>query len=80
MPKPRTFLIRDPSAIDAECQASARVYIAASKHGGLAESTLLALFARVATLMWVLMPHASEVQAQGAAWELIAQLREDGGE
>jgi len=80
MKKPRTLPVRDPAAIDAECIVSARVYIAASKHGGLSEPTLMAIFARVAALRWVLNPAASEVQAQGEAWALIAQLREESGQ
>lgn len=72
--------MRTMEQIDQECIVSARVYIAASKHGGLSEPTLMAIFARVAALMWVLMPDATEVGAQGAAWALIAELREESGQ
>lgn len=69
--------MRTMEQVDRECIATARVYIAAAKHGGLSEPTLLAIVARVAALRWVLNPAASEVQAQGEAWALIAQLREE---
>lgn len=70
-----TIAVRPASEIDVECLASARLYLDADKFGGLSQSTMLILFARVAALMWVLCPGESETAAQGKAWGLIAELR-----
>ena len=74
--RPKSPPVRTQAAIDAECLATAKLYIAKERDGGLGAAALATLFARVAALMWVLMPGAGEAQAQDAAWMLIKELRE----
>jgi hypothetical protein len=69
---------RDAAAIDTELTLAARLYIAASRIG-VHECTLLPMFARMATLAWVLHPELNEVGAQGWAWELIAGIKDEEG-
>lgn len=68
--------IRPTAAIDAELTLAAQLYIAASRIG-VHECTLMPMFARVATLVWVLHPELNEVGAQGWAWELIAAIKDE---
>ena len=69
--------MRTMQEIDAECIATARIFVAMAKLGVM-ETTLLPIQARIAALLWVLNPTGGEVQAQGAAWQMIAQVREEG--
>jgi hypothetical protein len=68
---------RTPQAIDAELLSCVRLYLAASRQGGLGEQSLLLMFVRIAALAWVLHPELGEAGAQGFAWQLIAAYAEE---
>ena len=71
-----TIPIRPTPEIDQELQSTARVYVAMSRYGALGEHGLLVIFMRIATLMWVIQPAMTEIEAQEAAWKLIAEIKE----